>query len=307
MLDSEGEEANARLPSEVLRLSPKVLRRERRLIAVAVGVPIGSLIVAAFVIAKSGISAVDVVLLATMFCVSGLGIEVGFHRLFSHRSFRATDRVRIVLAIAGCMAGQGPVIYWVSHHRLHHANADRHGDPHSPYCPIGGLRVRVVGLVHAHIGWVFGSERASPGRFARDLLGDPNIRWVDHYYLVWLGLGLLIPAVAGWLIEFSMRAVMSGLLFGGLVRLCLTQHSTYIVNSFCHSFGTRPYDTKDRSFNNGLLSIATFGGSWHNNHHAFPASATTCVRWWQMDPAYWLIRALQTIGFVDEVNLRSGT
>ena len=217
----------------------------------------------------------DLVVFAIMYVLTGLGITVGFHRLFTHRSFKTFPAVRGVLAVLGSAAIEGPVISWVSDHRKHHAFSDKDGDPHSPHVDHGvGLRGALRGLGHAHVGWLFiHTERGSRERYAPDLLADPVVEFVDRTFFVWAIGGLAVAFGLGYAIGGTWRAGLTGLLWGGAVRMLVLHHMTYSINSLCHFFGRRDYVTGDHSRNLAWLALPTFGEAWHNNHHAFPTSA----------------------------------
>jgi stearoyl-CoA desaturase (Delta-9 desaturase) len=238
-----------------------------------------------------------------MYVATGLGITVGFHRLLTHRAFKTKKGVRATLAIMGSAAIEGPVISWVSDHRKHHAFADVEGDPHSPHVDHGhGLRGALRGLVHAHVGWLFiHTERGNHERYAPDLLADPTIRWVNQWFFAWAVGGLAAAFALGWLIGGSLHTALTGLLWGGAVRMLVLHHVTYSINSLCHFFGRRQFDTKDESRNLLWLAIPSFGESWHNNHHAFPTSAEHGMRRWQIDTSAMVIRALEKLGLAWDV------
>jgi len=224
----------------------------------------------------------DITLMVAFYLISGLGITVGFHRMLTHKSFETSKPVKALLMIMGCMAWESNPITWASTHIQHHAHSDQEDDPHSP----------LVNLFHAHVGWVF-REVADPDTYGSWLKKDPVVVWVDRTWWIWGILGVAIPfAIGGW----------SGLLWGGLVRICLTHHVTWSVNSICHTFGGRPYSTKDASRNNWLVGLLAFGEGWHNNHHAFPRSAFHGMEWWQFDLSSWLIRGLEATNLVWNVH-----
>ena len=224
---------------------------------------------------------VDIGLLLSLYLISGLGITIGFHRLLTHKSFETSRPLKALLLIMGCMAWESNPIDWASTHIKHHAHSDQEDDPHSP----------LVSLWHAHIGWLF--ENADIEGYGSWLRKDPVVVWVDRSWWLWGLLGMVIPfAIAGW----------SGLLWGGLVRMCLTHHITWSVNSVCHTFGRRPYNTRDASRNNWLVGLLAFGEGWHNNHHAFPRSAFHGMEWWQFDLSAWLIRMLEASKLVWNVH-----
>jgi len=274
---------------------------------VAVLVPPVGLVVAVAQLWGSGVDVLDVALLAALYVAGGLGVTVGFHRLFSHRAFTAGSPVRAALAILGSITLQGPVTQWVTDHRKHHAFADRPGDPHSPHTAGGGARGALAGFFHSHVGWMFVTKGMERGEiYGRDLYEDPLIRAIDRLYLVWVGLSLLVPFGAGWLARGTLGGAVEALMWGGLLRIFLFHHATFCVNSVCHLFGRRPYDTRDRSRNNWVVALLTFGEGWHNNHHGFPRSARLGLTPGQLDPGWWLVRSLQRAGLAAAVRTPRG-
>ncbi len=248
---------------------------------------------AALVPALLDVGGSDVALLAGMYLVTGFGITVGFHRLLTHRSFATQRPVAYALAGLGSMALQGSVIDWVADHRKHHAHSDRPGDPHSPHTGDGALR----SLWHAHAGWLFRNQgRAEHARYAPDLREDRGMRFVDRAFLGFVALSFAIPFAIGG---------VSGLLWGGLVRVFLFHHATFSINSICHFFGSRRFAVDDRSGNVAWLAPFSLGESWHHNHHAFPRSAAHGLRWWELDLSGLLIRGMRRLGLARNVVLIS--
>ncbi|MFI5003642.1 MAG: acyl-CoA desaturase [Solirubrobacterales bacterium] len=245
----------------------------------------------------------DLVVLAIVYALTGAGITVGFHRLFTHRSFKTSRPVRAVFAVLGSAAVEGPLIEWVSTHRMHHRFSDRSGDPHSPHADrAAGWRGALGGLFHAHVGWMFrGGDRADPERYSKDLLADPVIRAVDRMFGVWVLLGLALAFGLGVALTGSVVGGLTGLLWGGAVRILVLHHATFSINSLCHFFGRRRFDTGDESRNLAWLALPTFGEAWHNNHHAFPTSAHHGLTRWQVDPGGWLIDGLERVGLAWDV------
>jgi stearoyl-CoA desaturase (delta-9 desaturase) len=235
--------------------------------------------------------------------MTGLGVTVGFHRLFTHRSFKARPAVRAILAVLGSVAVEGPVISWVADHRKHHAFSDRPGDPHSPHVDHGvGWLGALRGLLHAHVGWLFRhDQRGARARYAPDLLADPVIRFVDRTFVIWAIGGLGLAFGLGAALGGSLAAGLTGLLWGGAVRLFVLHHLTYSINSICHVFGRRTFATTDESRNVFWLAVPTFGEAWHNNHHAFPTSARHGFGRWQLDPSALVIRGLERSGLAWDV------
>jgi stearoyl-CoA desaturase (Delta-9 desaturase) len=245
----------------------------------------------------------DVLVFLILYVLTGLGVTVGFHRLLTHRSFKTGPVVRAVLAILGSAAIEGPAISWVADHRKHHAFADRPGDPHSPHVDHGvGWRGALRGLLHAHIGWLFRhDERGLKTRYAPDLLNDPVVRFVDRTFVVWALGGLALAFGLGVAIGGSVGAGLTALIWGGGVRMFALHHVTYSINSICHVFGRRGFETADESRNVAWLALPSFGEAWHNNHHAFPTSAAHGLRRWQLDPSAAVISALEATGLAWDV------
>jgi stearoyl-CoA desaturase (delta-9 desaturase) len=243
-----------------------------------------------------GVGGAEVLVMLCMYALTGFGVTIGFHRLFTHQAFQAPRAVHIALAICGSAAGQGMLIRWCATHRRHHQLSDRAGDPHSPHKYGDRLAERLKGLWHAHVGWCFEADETDLGRSVADLRSDRTLLVIDQLYFLWVTLGLVIPACAlGWFTH-SWRGFISGLIWGGLLRIFLTQHVTWSVNSVCHVWGNRPFRTADHSTNNWPVAILSLGEGWHNNHHAFPTSARHGLRWWQFDATYLVIKAMSFLG-----------
>jgi stearoyl-CoA desaturase (delta-9 desaturase) len=245
----------------------------------------------------------DIVIFLIMYVPTGLGVTVGFHRLFTHRSFKTSPALRGLLAVLGTMAVEGPVISWVADHRKHHAYSDRLGDPHSPHVDHGsGLRGALRGLAHAHVGWLFDhTQRGARERFAPDLLADPVVSFVDRTFLLWSLLGFAIPFGLGVLFGGTLGAGLEGMLWGGAVRMLVLHHVTYSINSLCHFFGRRRFHTEDHSRNLLWLTPFSLGEAWHNNHHAFPTSAFHGMGRREIDLSGLVIAALERAGLVWDV------
>ena len=245
----------------------------------------------------------DIAVFAILYVLTGLGVTVGFHRLFTHRSFATKRWLRGVFAVCGSAAIEGPVISWVADHRKHHAFSDQPGDPHSPHVDHGvGWRGALRGLAHAHMGWLFlHTQRGARKRYAPDLIADPVVSFVDRTFLYWAIGGLGAAFGLGWLIGGTLTAALTGLLWGGAVRLLVLHHVTFSINSLCHFFGRRRFDTDDESRNLAWLSVLSFGEAWHNNHHAFPTSAAHGMRWWEFDSSNLVIRGLEKVGLAWDV------
>jgi stearoyl-CoA desaturase (Delta-9 desaturase) len=242
----------------------------------------------------------DLAIMLGMYVLTGLGITVGYHRMLTHRAFETSPRLRVALAALGSMAVQGSVLVWVADHRKHHAFTDEEGDPHSPHTGHGGgVLGAVKGLAHAHMGWMFtGHGRAELKRYAPDLVRDPGLQTIEKTFFGWVGLSLFVPFALGWAISGTLAGGLTGLLWGGLVRIFLLHHVTWSINSVCHFFGRRRFDTDDESRNVFWLAIPSFGEAWHHNHHAFPTSAFHGLKRWELDPSAIVIVGLEKLGLI---------
>jgi stearoyl-CoA desaturase (delta-9 desaturase) len=261
-------------------------------------VPFAMLFLAAWQTWNQALKPSDLIIFGVVYLLTGLGITVGFHRLFTHRSFATHPWLRGVFAALGSAAIEGPVISWVADHRKHHACSDREGDPHSPHVGHGtGWTGAIKGFVHAHVGWIFiHTQRGNKERFAPDLLADPVVSFVNRTFLLWAIIGIAAPFGLGVAIGGDVAAGLTGLLWGGAVRVFVLHHVTYSINSLCHIFGRQPFETRDESRNLAWLALPTLGEAWHNNHHAFPTSAMHGLKRWQLDPSALVILALEKLG-----------
>jgi stearoyl-CoA desaturase (Delta-9 desaturase) len=277
--------------------------RDRIVTGVVTFVPMLALAVAAWRAWEGLLRPSDLVVFAILYVLTGLGVTVGFHRLFTHRSFKARPAVRAILAVLGSAAIEGPVISWVADHRKHHAFSDQPGDPHSPHVDHGvGWMGALRGLLHAHVGWLFRhDQRGARARYAPDLLADPVIRFVDRTFVIWAVGGIAVAFPLGVAIGGDVAAGLTALLWGGAVRLLVLHHVTYSINSICHVFGRRRFVTADESRNVFWLALPSFGEAWHNNHHAFPTSARHGLGRWQLDPSAMVIRGLEACGLAWDV------
>ncbi len=263
-----------------------------------VAIPNAALIWGAVVVIQGRAGWIELALFATMYFVTLAGATIGMHRLFSHRAFQTSRWMTTLLAITGSMAAQGPLMFWASNHRRHHAYSDRVGDPHSPNLHGDGFRRRARGLWFSHIGWMFSDETSNWSVFIRDLVRNRLLFDLHRSYLLWVLLGLAIPTLAGGLLHRSWLGAWYGLLFGGLIRMALVNHAAWAVGSLSHRWGTTPFRTRDLSVNNYFVALVAFGEGLQNNHHAFPSSARHGLTWWQPDISGWIIIVLAKLGLI---------
>lgn len=283
---------------KTIAAAPDPARLERRVTLLTVSAPLAAFIVAVVLLWHRAVGWPELGSCAAMYLITVLGVTMGFHRLFTHRSFVCVEPLRWMLAIAGSMEAQGPLFYWVACHRRHYQHSDDEGDPHSPHAHGHAAAGVLRGWWHAHVGWMFTHAPKNYFRFVNDVLRDPVAAAVHRRYLFWVTAGLMLPGLIAEGLAGSVSAFWPGVLWGGFVRLFLVRHVTWSVNSMCHLFGSAPFATGDESRNNAVVALLSLGEGWHNNHHAFPSSARHGLRWWEIDPTYLGLRALAAIGLV---------
>ncbi|MFF5726625.1 acyl-CoA desaturase [[Kitasatospora] papulosa] len=264
-------------------------------------VPFAALVAAVPLAWGRGVSWLDLGLLVVMYYWGCHGVTIGFHRYFTHGSFKANRALRLTLAVAGSMAVEGPLVRWVADHRKHHRFSDAEGDPHSPWRFGENLPALMKGLWWAHIGWMFNEEQTPQQKYAPDLVRDPAIRAVSRHFLSFTILSLAIPPLVGGLVTMSWWGAFTAFFWGSLVRVALLHHVTWSINSICHAVGKRPFKSRDRSGNVWWLAVLSCGESWHNLHHADPTSARHGVMRGQIDSSARLIRWFEQLGWAHDV------
>ena len=274
---------------------------ERVILFAFITIPLLAVIAAIPIAWGWGVGWVDLVLLAITYVIAAGGITVGFHRHFTHSSFKANRPLRIGLAVAGSYAIEGPLIRWVADHRKHHAFSDREGDPHSPWRFGTSTWALTKGLGYAHVGWLFDVEQTSQAKYAPDLLKDPDMVRVSRMFPWFVAGSLLIPAVLGGLLTWSWWGAVTAFFWAGLVRVALVHHVTWSINSICHVWGSHPFLSRDRSGNVWWLAIPSLGESWHNLHHADPTAARHGVEPGQIDISARVIGWFERAGWATDV------
>jgi len=295
-----GDSTSVENDGAVPRLRGRV-RVEQIVLFAFIAIPFLALLAAVPLAWGWGLSWHDVVIATVMYAVAGHGITVGFHRYFTHGSFRAKRWLRVAQAVAGSLAIEGPVIRWVADHRRHHAFSDREGDPHSPWRYGKTVPALVKGLWWAHTGWFFGTEETPRARYVPDLLADRDLRRIDAAFPALAAVSVLAPAVIGGLWSMSWQGAATAFFWGSLVRIGLLHHVTWSINSICHAIGERPFKSRDKSANVWWLAMLSMGESWHNLHHADPTCARHGVDPGQLDSSARTIWAFEKLGWAYDV------
>ena len=247
------------------------------------------------------VSWVDIGLLIGFWALTAIGITVGYHRYFTHGSFKAPRGVKIALGILGSLAIQGSINQWVADHRKHHKFSDEIGDPHSPWRFGTSRKAIAKGLVFAHMGWLFSEEQATVDQYAPDIRDDKDLQRITRSFAWIVAASIILPGILGGLITQSWLGFFTGLFWGGIVRIALVHHVTWSINSICHVFGKRPFESRDLSSNVTWLAIPSFGESWHNLHHVDPTCARHGVLKGQIDPSARVIRTLEVLNLAHDV------
>jgi stearoyl-CoA desaturase (delta-9 desaturase) len=270
-------------------------------IAVFIIVPLVAVLLAIPVAWGGWLSWLDVALVLLFWVITAGGITIGYHRYFTHGSFKAPRAVRIALAIMGSMALQGSLDQWVADHRKHHKFSDEEGDPHSPWRFGTSRRAVAKGLYYAHVGWLFDSRNTPIEKYAPDIAADKDLKRISDWFPAVVVASLLLPAILGGLLTWSWQGALTAFFWATLVRIFLVHHVTWSINSICHVFGTRPFESRDQSTNVAWLAIPAFGESWHNLHHAEPTVARHGVLRWQLDLSAEVIRVMEWLHLARDV------
>jgi len=283
--------------------SPADLRGIRAIAVLVVAGPfLGTIAAVALAIHRGGVSATALAVFVVSYMISTLGVTVGFHRHFSHRSFKTSPAMQAVFVVLGSTALQGPLVYWVSTHRRHHLFSDTAQDPHSPHMGRQGVSGGIVGFWRSHVGWMFDSQITNPLRFAPDILLDRRIFDLQRRYLYWAVGGLLVVLVLGAVLTRTWIGTLEVFLWAGLVRLFVLHNASWAVGSVSHLTGDRPFDTGDHSANNFWVALFAFGEGLQNNHHAFPRAAVHGLRWREPDMSGAVVRLLLATGLIWDAN-----
>ncbi len=279
-------------------------RKKNRLAFLTVTIPALLTALALYRWLTMGVAPFVLVAFGIGYLLTAAGLEIGYHRYFSHKSFKTSQFMESLLAILGATAAQGPVFYWATFHRKHHRHTDAVGDPHSPVAP-HSEEAHHEGLFYAHVGWLFHAPLDGFGSNIKDLRKQLHLKFINHYYLLWVAIGLLAPALLAVLFFgiVDPQVLIDLTLWAGFVRIFACQHVVWAINSLCHKIGGQAFRSGDNSRNLPLLSLLMWGAGWHNNHHAFPTSASLQLKWFQPDPGLWLLRILSFCRLVWDLRL----
>jgi stearoyl-CoA desaturase (Delta-9 desaturase) len=275
---------------------------QRVAVAIFTGVPMLALLAAIPVAWVWGLLNWQTVVIGIAFYLfSGLGIAMGFHRYFTHGSFKAKRGFKIALGVAGSMAIEGPILDWVSDHRRHHKYSDKEGDPHSPWRFGEDWKALTKGMAWAHMGWLFDRDVTSHKKYSPDWLADRDIVRTNKMFGPLVAATLLLPALIGGLWTMSFAGALIAFFWASLVRVSFLHHVTWSINSICHTFGKREFEARDKSKNVAWLAVLSFGESWHNLHHADPTCARHGVFKGQIDIAARGVWLAEKLGWVYDV------
>jgi stearoyl-CoA desaturase (Delta-9 desaturase) len=291
------------LARAIVQLNPQTARAKRVVALATVGIPATGFAIALYMMFTGRVTALDYTLFAVFYAIQTFGVSIGFHRYLAHKSFKTSRFFEGVLMIAGSMALEGAVLFWVSTHRRHHHFSDEEGDPHSPNLSGPGLKGKLKGLWYAHIPWMFSDQESRVPVFAPDVMRDRRLYYYNRTYPVWALASLLLPALLGFAIGGGLGAAFSGFIFGGLARVFIANQAAWCVGSVSHMIGSRPFVTKDDSANNWPVAILTFGEGLQNNHHAFPGAYRHAMRWWEPDLSGWVIALLAKAGVLSDLKM----
>lgn len=243
----------------------------------------------------------DILIAALFYTITAGGITIGYHRFFTHGSFKAGRTIKICLAIAGSLALEGSIGQWVADHRKHHAFSDQEQDPHSPWKYGTSVGAVAKGLVWSHMGWLVAKDSTSVEKYAPDIAADKDLRRINALFPLIVTTSMLLPAVIGGLVTWSWMGALSAFFWATLVRIALVHHVTWSINSVCHVWGKHPFKSRDKSGNVAWLAIPSLGESWHNLHHADPTCARHGVLKGEIDLSAMVIRGLEKAHLVTDV------
>ncbi|HVT57722.1 MAG TPA: fatty acid desaturase [Thermoanaerobaculia bacterium] len=234
----------------------------------------------------------EVITFVALWLAVGMSVTAGYHRLFTHKTYQAAWPVRLFYLVFGAAAFENSVLNWAADHRVHHSNVDHERDPYNIQ----------KGFWWAHIGWIFYENEAIPQTVVRDLLEDPLVRWQHRWYKeVGVAVAFGIPLAVG----LATGRVLGCLLIGGVLRVVISHHGTFFINSLCHMVGRQPYSREHSARDSPVMAVLAFGEGYHNFHHSFPFDYRNGLKRWQFDPAKWMIFGLSRLGLARDLRRAS--
>lgn len=250
--------------------------------------PVAAIILSTIYFLNNGFEISQILLAVVLYYVTGMSITAGYHRLFSHRTYKANNFVKLMLLLFGAATFQNSALKWSADHRVHHNHVDDEKDPYNIN----------KGFWYAHIGWIFFQEKALETKFPKDLTNDPLVMWQHrNYYWLCVAMGFIFPTVCG----YFLGSALGGFALAGLARVVVVHHCTFFINSLCHIVGTRPYTDTNTARDSALMAVLSYGEGYHNYHHFFPTDYRNGVKWYHFDPTKWLIRSLAFIGLTKDL------
>lgn len=244
---------------------------------------------------------------ALFYVLNVLGMSIGYHRYFTHKAFETSLPMRYALGILAQCGVYGSLKRWCADHRRHHTLSDQPGDIHSPWVDGRGQPLKgSAGIKYAHLGWAYDDAMTNMDLYGKGIVGDPVIEFCHRTRYVWFAASVVVVPALWGLALGGPDKVLGTVLVAGFLRVALALHAIAAVNSFGHVYGYQNYTGMDEARNNPWLGYITLGEGWHNNHHANPRAATTRVRWWELDMSAWVIRTMEVLGLVWNVQRMNG-
>ncbi len=250
--------------------------------------PVVAVVLSWIYFSRNGLEWSQIALAVAFYFITGLSITGGYHRLFSHRAYKANNLVKFLYLIFGAATFQNSALKWCSDHRIHHNHVDEEKDPYNIN----------KGFWYAHIGWIFFQEKKDDPKYPKDLLNDKLVMWQHRNYL-WLCvvMGFILPTVIG----HFLGSALGGFALAGVGRVVFVHHCTFFINSLCHIVGTRPYTDTNTARDSAIMAVFSYGEGYHNYHHYFPTDYRNGIRWFHFDPTKWLIKTLSFVGWTQDL------
>ena len=250
--------------------------------------PVVAIVLGAIYFAQNGLQWSQIALAVIFYFATGLSVTGGYHRLFSHRAYKANNLVKFLYLIFGAATFQNSALKWSADHRIHHTHVDDEKDPYNIN----------KGFWWAHIGWIFFQEKEVEPKYPKDLLNDKLVMWQHRNYL-WLAvaMGVILPTVIG----YFLGSALGGLALAGFGRIVFVHHCTFFINSLCHIVGTRPYTDTNTARDSAIMAVFSYGEGYHNYHHYFPVDYRNGIKWYHFDPTKWMIKTLSFVGWTSDL------